>query len=190
MKTTDIAKRLKPLVDRFCGELAAFVQARVDAAVAEAEQAIESAISAIVADLEPGDEASAAKPASPVRVRNWSPTNYPPSRRGREERAAPQANGKKPVTCSKCGFVGGNARGCGTAHETIVADDPGEVDAPVVQREVKPAKSRPIEADEDDDEDDEVVQRDAKPPAPLSKRDRFAQIEASAAARRSLGSHG
>lgn len=30
----------------------------------------------------------------------------------------------KGKTCSKCGFVGGNARGCGTAHETrVMLDD-------------------------------------------------------------------
>lgn len=26
-------------------------------------------------------------------------------------------------TCSKCGFIGGNARGCGTSHKTISDDD-------------------------------------------------------------------
>lgn len=30
----------------------------------------------------------------------------------------PRAAGKRSNTCSKCGFVGGNARGCGTSHPT------------------------------------------------------------------------
>lgn len=65
------------------------------------------------------------------------------------------------IICSKCGYVGGNARGCGTAHETVVAaEDLLEADtpAPVVQRDTKPSN--------------------------VSKVDRFARIEAAAAARR------
>jgi len=75
-------------------------------------------------------------PAPPTpRKRALSPDADPPSRRDRgdrEDRAATPStptNGKKFVTCKRCGFVGGNARGCGTAHETIVSAATPSIDA-------------------------------------------------------------
>ena len=47
------------------------------------------------------------------------------------------ANGKQPPTCKKCGFVGGNSRGCGRSHPTqgakaeTPASDPEEEGEPV-----------------------------------------------------------
>lgn len=43
----------------------------------------------------------------------------PIGHRGAEPSSSTFPNAKKPITCSKCGFVGGNARGCGRAHPTL-----------------------------------------------------------------------
>lgn len=127
-----LRKRFRELTERFADDLAGLVADRIEADIAHIGEILEYSLSAIASDLgapplaEPdlvtaalGPElAGMLTPAPAKRERDYKPENYPPSRRDREERAVPQANGKKPVTCSKCGYVGGNARGCGTAHET------------------------------------------------------------------------
>lgn len=130
--------RIKPLVDRFAdrlvNDLVDLEVARIELELARIPDAFEAALSAYASDvLGPVLATMMAPPAPPIdstwttiehpavvkaRQRDVKPENYPPSRRAREERTEPQANGKKPVTCTKCGFVGGNARGCGTAHPT------------------------------------------------------------------------
>lgn len=77
--------------------------------------------------LSAGHRGPCSSDGTPKRERDYKPENYPPSRRDREDRAAPQANGKKPVTCQACGFVGGNARGCGRSHPTLEAPPPRTV---------------------------------------------------------------
>jgi dihydroorotase-like cyclic amidohydrolase len=168
----DLATRLRPLVNAFARQLTELVQARIDAVIVDAETAIESALSAIVADLEPAAAESPRKQSISERRRVHGLAEVPADERSENVAtiiAAPVSRVAKPtpvhvakvsgkVTCKRCGFVGGNARGCGTAHETLVADN----------------------------EDDEPEVRVAEPPL-MSKRDRFALIEAKAAARTNAG---
>lgn len=79
--------------------------------------------------------ASRAAATSPPK-RAYTPQTYPPSRRAGHQPGQLQANGKKAVTCGKCGFVGGNARGCGTAHEPMsrVADGEPQTDEKLDRR--------------------------------------------------------
>lgn len=128
-----LIERVRPLVERLAANLTELAVARVEAELERMTEAFEVALSAYQSD-EPSDlitkalgpELGAMLNAKPEplpsvpakRDRDYKPENYPPSRRAREERTELQANGKRPVTCTKCGFVGGNARGCGTAHET------------------------------------------------------------------------
>lgn len=51
---------------------------------------------------------------------------FPADKRGRADKTAITASGKRPVTCRQCGFVGGNTRGCGTSHRTILSITGGQ----------------------------------------------------------------
>jgi len=128
-----LLERIQPLVDRLAADLTSILIDRILAELDGMSEAFEVAVSSYASNTivhGPSDVLGvgqrAQQPARcpapfdgpPSTHRDVKPGNYPPSRRSRDQRAALQANGKKPVTCSACGFVGGNARGCGTAHET------------------------------------------------------------------------
>lgn len=127
-----LLSRVRPLVERFADDLAALAVRRVETELARIGVALDVALSAYQSDVSQdvdsisrdvladalGPQLAAMLTPPDKRQRDYKPENYPPSRRAREERAESQANGKKPITCKTCGFVGGNARGCGTAHET------------------------------------------------------------------------
>jgi hypothetical protein len=174
-----LLKRVRPLVDRLAEDLASLAVERLEAELVRIEEALTVALSSYQSDSPPNLIAAALGPElakildapekkphrKRERVREYEPENYPPSRRAREQRTEPQKNGAKPITCSKCGFVGGNARGCGTAHPTLTATA-----KPALLGEffgIKPA------------------QPPSAPPAPAdtSKADRFALLEARARAR-------
>lgn len=134
-----IARRLRPFVDRLENDLIAVVESRISAEVERARAAFDIALSAYASDdteqecppvvpalASPSGQSKDkahrdVKPSNVPRVRAYKPENYPSSRRDREDRTALQANGKKPVTCQKCGYVGGNKRGCGKSHPTQTA---------------------------------------------------------------------
>lgn len=159
-----LSKAIEPFVRDLALRLAEMLAEHADRAlVAAREHAIER-LSAELAgghDAADQDDTPAEEPEpkrraiAAKRVRVAKPETYAPSRRAREDRTALQANGKAPPSCSKCGYVGGNARGCGTAHETLVAG----------------AKQNG------------VTVADVEPPPP-ARSDRFAAIEAAARARR------
>ena len=149
-----IARRLRPFVDRLENDLIAVVESRISAEVERARAAFDIALSAYASDdteqecppvvpalASPSGQSKDkadrdVKPSNVPRVRAYKPDNYPPSRRDREDRTALQANGKKPVTCQKCGYVGGNQRGCGKSHPTQTSD--AVTPAPNVGRQVQP----------------------------------------------------
>lgn len=94
--------------------------------------------------MQPVVETKPAKAARAKPVAAKKPAAKPVSR-------TPANKGGK-VTCTKCGYVGGNARGCGTAHETQTKaakasasddseDEPGAVPADVI-REATTASRR------------------------------------------------
>ena len=143
-----LAKRMQPLIAAFAGEVVELVQRRIDGVISEAEAAIENAISLIAAELEgppvdsgqPRQSIPKAKPVEEIvrRVPELTATrgvtadalfkreiaskSRPAAKPSTAPAPAPRLKVEGKVTCKKCGFVGGNARGCGTAHVTVTAD--------------------------------------------------------------------
>lgn len=125
MKRIDLAARLQPVVDKFAKALLAIVESRIDDIILRAEGAIEGALS--VVELEPVEL------AAPTKARTPKPKKL----------AKPPRKVKAQITCKKCGFVGGNSRGCGTAHETVSSIATGESPPPTT---AKPDRFARIEA--------------------------------------------
>lgn len=170
-----LLKRVRPLVERLATDLTELAVRRVEAELERMTEAFSVALSAYQSNGAP-DLIEAALGPDLARMlnsapdRDTKPANVPPPAPAERPRVVrpPDArsghstdkrrsDGKRigAIICSKCGYVGGNARGCGTAHETVTAT-------------------------EDLLEADATIQRDTKP-------DRFARIEAAAAARRAGG---
>jgi hypothetical protein len=127
-----LMEQIQPTVDLVARELAGLAEERVVAMLSKISIACQQTLSIAAADLEfdsgtdaaiPGvaslvDSALAVAPRKTATSRTYTPATYPPSRRAGHQPGQIQSNGKRAVTCQKCGFVGGNARGCGSAHET------------------------------------------------------------------------
>jgi hypothetical protein len=157
-----LLERVRPMVERLAVDLTELAMTRVEAELDRMRDAFEVALSSYAGDGAPdlltaalGPELANmlnAKPAaSPKRQRDIKPAKAPAAKR------EPVNKGGKMV-CKACGFVGGNARGCGRSHPT---QGKSEV---VVAR---PARAEP-------------------PSAPVTfggKPDRFAAIESRARAR-------
>lgn len=63
-----------------------------------------------------------------------------------------QSNGKQMPSCSKCGYVGGNARGCGTAHATQFMGARSSPDRRAAIAELAKGKpTRPVAQPDSDD---------------------------------------
>lgn len=117
-RARSLRARLKPVVDRLVREFTAAFEARIEAELERLNEAFEVALSSYESDAEP---------VAPVLT--WSIPNIKdlhvveaverPTPAPREVPAR-QTNGKRPVTCQKCGYIGGNQRGCGTSHPTLV----------------------------------------------------------------------
>lgn len=141
--------RVRQIVDRVVTDLTELAITRVERELERMGQAFEAGVSSYASEGPPdlitaalGPELAAMLTPTPKkshkkkRERDYTPEEYPPSRRAREERTEPQKNGSKPITCSKCGFVGGNARGRGRAHPTL-----HEIVTPPVRTAATPARS-------------------------------------------------
>lgn len=121
-----LLKRIRPLVERLANDLADLALARIELDLAKLPEVFEAALSSYASDAAPEPPAAAPVFAGPAII--LSKVRPDLVENGLRLAALPvtvfaaalQANGKKVVTCKKCGFVGGNARGCGTAHATKV----------------------------------------------------------------------
>ena len=118
---------VEPFVQKLAKDLTVMLAEHADRVLTAAAR---GAIASLKAELDPVPIVESTivatmevrpKKSHKKRERNYKPDNYPQSRRARDDRSAAQANGSKPITCRKCGYIGGNARGCGTAHETLGA---------------------------------------------------------------------
>lgn len=121
MKTLDLSKRLKPIVDRFATTLAQAVAKRVDATITEFEVSFESAMVRIG---EPGgaDMQAAPTPSKPSKPTKRRALKSAPSVQTSAPRAKPDVTSHgKPrkraqMVCSNCGAVGFRKDGCGRTH--------------------------------------------------------------------------
>lgn len=153
----DLARRIRPLTDQLAQSVAELLERRIDAMIDDVHQAFEIALSAVASEgAEPASEwrqgridktrlvveSKVVRPDSPLEIdvdrflgkheEPERPADVPASRRPRgqsKDKPARKQGGQagSKVTCKRCGFVGGNARGCGTAHETQVVS-PAAVD--------------------------------------------------------------
>lgn len=110
----NLRARIQPLADQLADELCDLVMARVERELERVREALHEQLSSVASDI--------AGEVVPVRAAE------PPPDVARAPRPHAPLVAKKPIVCSKCGFVGGNARGCGTAHETQRAIDGGASD--------------------------------------------------------------
>ncbi len=144
-----LLKRVRPMVERLATGLVDVAVARIEAELGRLTEALEIALSAyadeppapvpIVIERDPKPDNVVPRPVA-IHVARAEPTAKP-----RDTGFAPQK------TCSKCGYVGGNARGCGTAHATVVlASEPVGWASYSVDAVAPAAKSDPFAADKKD----------------------------------------
>jgi hypothetical protein len=188
MKRAEARHRIRSVVDEFALELASIVEKHVDSvleqAFAQVGAALDGALSIAVGELArdevrvvetvvdlPGIAIAktAAKPRATKQKLGAGFADL--ANKINRERTALQANGKKPVTCTKCGYVGGNARGCGRAHPTQVTGKEGSSHgaagpvrsaatpnrlaaiATVAKKLPPPSRPQAVEPDDDDEPD-------------------------------------
>lgn len=139
-----LLERVRPLVAELAEDLASLAVDRVEAELGRMREAFAVALSAYQSDeaaakaVATGAQIVALAQQHKVFTEEDLPLPEPskPARgrvspvRDREDRGKKQANGKNAPTCSACGFVGGNARGCGRAHPTLGAPPPKPARAP------------------------------------------------------------
>lgn len=206
MKRGDLAAHVRRRIDELVGDLTERVVGRVEQQITEM---LETAVSALESDLAHRDVKPSnliARNLGPDLDRALSPRKQ---RRGRtvssddvsSRRAEPgedsakrsthspgpnraagtsDALSRRPKSCSKCRAVGFTSAGCGRTHNVspTPAEDDSEVQGPASPRSYPRASSEP-DRDDDDDSDDESEKTES-PPHVARKRDRFAEIEASA----------
>lgn len=99
--------------------------------------------------------------AAPKKDRDLKPVNVPdaPATARAGEQGAPRVPVNKGKTCSTCGYVGGNKRGCGKSHPTqgtpIAGVDIARDRSPIITVHSAPPDRRAL-----------IAARAAKPPAP------------------------
>lgn len=114
-RTRSIKARLKPHTEKLLRDLCAIFEERVEAMAKQVEVAFEHALSAAATEL------AAPRPTVTVDIAgSVEPLRITDDELKQLKAVAPAPDGKKTVTCKKCGYVGGNARGCGKSHPTLL----------------------------------------------------------------------
>lgn len=180
---------VRPFVEDLAVELATILFGRLEA---QLDQALDAARSALASDIEtPVIQTGRSAGLAPVPEAHRDRSNM--LRRTEDANAgAGLPRTRRPATCRNCGASGFTSKGCGTTHQPLTKPA-ASVSPPVARAPRAPAPApSPIPppvlvveveelAAQDDDDDDELEVVVAPVPGP---RDRFAAIEARAAARK------
>lgn len=112
----ELSERIRPFTDQLADDLADLVATRIESVVASTLASIDEAFGVALSALASESQAPGGADMVPAE-----PIASPKAKRTRAvtpavKRPVVATSGK--MTCKKCGFVGGNARGCGRSHPT------------------------------------------------------------------------